>query len=395
MRSVDVAIVGAGTAGAMAATMLGRAGYGTVLIDPIHPFGADFRCEKIEHTHADALRNAGLLDEITPAGRRYEGIWIARQGRFVEIVPMVEYGIDYGALVNRIRDLLPANVAFLNDKVIGAQLDARRSIVELASGEKIEARLVVAASGLNPGLLEALKLERRMISRAHSLSIGFDVAPEGRSRFDFDALTYFGEDPQHRVAYLTLFPVAGHVRANLFVYREVGDPWIKEFRRDPVAAMFAAMPNLKTLTGDFTVVSQPKFRAVDLVATEPLDKPGLVLVGDAYSTACPVSGTGASKAMVDVERLCNVHIPRWLAGDTIDADTIAQFYNDPAKVASDRHSRAISLFAKRLALETSPLWAAYRWARFFGAAGRYAFNRMRKSVQVTTTKPSGVQWQQQ
>ena len=394
MQSVDVAIVGAGTAGAMAATMLGRAGHAVALIDPIHPFGADFRCEKIEHTHADALRRAGLLDEITPAGRRYEGIWIARQGRFVEIVPMVEYGIDYGALVNRIRDLLPANVAFLNDKVTGVQLDARRPVVDLASGDKITARLVIAANGLNPGLLEALGLERRVISRGHSLSIGFDVAPEGRSRFDFEALTYFGEDPRHRVAYLTLFPIGGHVRANLFVYREVSDPWVKDFRRDPVAAMCAAMPNLKSLTGDFKVVSQPKFRAVDLVATEPLDKPGLVLVGDAFSTACPVSGTGASKAMVDVERLCNEHIPRWLAGETIGPETIAQFYNDPAKVASDLHSRQVSLFAKRLALETGPLWSAYRWVRFFGAAGRYAFNRVRQAVEAGTTKPSGVQWQQ-
>lgn len=394
MREADVAIVGAGAAGALAATMLGRAGYATVLIDPAHPFGADFRCEKIEHTHADALRSAGVLDEITPAGCRYEGIWIARQGRLVEFRPMVEYGIDYAALVNRIRELSLPRVTFLKDKVTGVQLDPRRQVVQLASGEQVAARLVIAATGLNPGLLDALGLKRRVISRCHSISIGFDVAPEGRGRFDFDALTYFGEHPQHRVAYLTLFPIGSHMRANLFVYREMNDPWLKAFRQEPVAAMFACMPRLKALTGDFKVAGAAKFRPVDLVATEPLDKPGLALVGDAFSTACPVSGTGASKAMVDVERLCNVYVPRWLAGDTVGADVMAEFYRDPAKVASDKHSRETSLFAKRLALEPGLAWAAYRWARFAGAAGRHACNRLRQSFQAGVVKPSGVQWQQ-
>lgn len=394
MREVDVVIVGAGTAGALAAAMLGRAGYATVLVDPVHPFGADFRAEKIEHTHADALRSAGLLDEITSAGRRYEGIWIARQGRLVEFRPMVEYGIDYAALVNRIRELSPPGVAFLKDKVTGVQLDPRRQTVQLASGEQVAARLVIAATGLNPSLLEVLGLKRRVISPRHSMSIGFDVAPEGRTRFDLDALTYFGEDPVQRVAYLTLFPLGSHMRANLFVYREMTDPWLKEFRQDPVATMFASMPHLQALTGDFKVLGTAKFRPVDLVATEPLDRPGLVLVGDAFSTACPVSGTGASKAMVDVERLCNVYVPRWLAGESIGADVVAQFYRDPEKVASDKHSRETSLFAKRLALEQGPAWTAYRWARFAGAAGRHAFNRVRQSIGASTVKPAGVQWQQ-
>lgn len=394
MHEADVAIVGAGTAGALAATMLGRAGYATTLIDPAHPFGADFRCEKIEHTHAAALRSAGVLDEITPAGCRYEGIWIARQGRLVEYRPMVEYGIDYAALVNRIRELALPHAEFLKDKVTGVQLDPRRQVLQLASGKQVAARLVIAATGLNPSLTEALGLQRRVINRCNSISIGFDVAPEGRSRFDFDALTYFGEHPRHRVAYLTLFPIGAHMRANLFVYRETSDPWFKEFRQDPVAAMFASMPRLKALTGDFKVLGAAKIRPVDLVATEPIDKPGLVLVGDAFSTACPVSGTGASKAMVDVERLCNVYVPRWLAGCDVGPDVIAQFYRDPDKVASDKHSRETSLFARRLALEPGPAWAAYRWARFAGAAGRHTFNRIRQSLQTGATKPSSMQWQQ-
>lgn len=392
MRQTDVAIVGAGAAGALAAAMLGRAGYATVLIDPASQVGPDFRCEKIEHTHAEALRRAGLLDEIALAGQRYEGIWIARRGRLVENRPMVEYGIDYAVLVTRIRELAAQTTEFIADKVVAAELGPQRQVLQLAGGRQVSARLVIAATGLNPSLMEALGLGRRIISRAHSLSIGFDVVPVGRERFAFDALTYFGEHPRHRVAYLTLFPIAAHMRANLFVYRETSDPWFKQFRADPVPALFASLPRLQALTGDFAVSGAVKFRPVDLVATEPLDKPGLVLVGDAFSTACPVSGTGASKAMVDVERLCNVYVPRWLAGSRLDAATICEFYDDPVKRASDKHSRETSLFAKRLALEPGLAWNAYRWARYAGAKGRHTFNAARRLV--ASAKPAGLQWQQ-
>ncbi len=99
--------------------------------------------------------------------------------------------------------------------------------MQLASGDSIEARLLIVASGLQPDILAALGMRRETISRCHSVSIGFDLVPEGREAFDFDALTYFGEDPEHRVAYFTIFPMGDHVRANLFVYRELSDPWFR------------------------------------------------------------------------------------------------------------------------------------------------------------------------
>ncbi len=76
-----------------------------------------------------------------------------------------------------------------------------------------------------------------------------------------------------------------------------------------------------------------------------------MLVGDAFSTACPVSGRGAIKAMVDAQRLCSAYVPQWLQGREIGADEIAAFYCDPEKLRSDAHARHVSLFSKRLALE--------------------------------------------
>ena len=75
----------------------------------------------------------------------------------------------------------------------------------------------------------------------------------------------------------------------------------------------ALWPGLRKLMGDFTVPSFVQIRPVDLYVTQGYRQNGVVLVGDAFSTSCPAAGTGARKVLVDVERLCNVHIPHWLA----------------------------------------------------------------------------------
>ena len=94
-------------------------------------------------------------------------------------------------------------------------------------------------------------------------------------------------------------------------------------------------PGLRRLMGDFTVTGFVQIRPVDLYVTNGYRQNGVVLVGDAFSTSCPAAGTGARKVLVDVERLCNVHIPRWLATPGMGEAKIAAFYDDPVKQACD------------------------------------------------------------
>ena len=98
--------------------------------------------------------------------------------------------------------------------------------------------------------------------------------------------------------------------------------------------------------------------------------PGVTLVGDAFSTACPVSGTGAAKALLDVERLCGVYVPQWLATGGMSVEKIAQYYNDADKKKSDAHSFRTSVFARRAALGEGLLWTAFRWGYYAGSQAR-------------------------
>jgi 2-polyprenyl-6-methoxyphenol hydroxylase-like FAD-dependent oxidoreductase len=236
--------------------------------------------------------------------------------------------------------------------------------VTLSDGIDISARLVVLANGLNKGLRRTLGIEHRILSECHSVTIGFDLAPVGKPRFPFPALTYYPERASHRMAYLSLFPIGDAMRANLMVYRRLDDPWLQRLRLAPEDTLHRLMPRLRHLTGDFTIASELKIRPADLYVTEGHRQAGLVLIGDAFCTSCPAAGTGTDKVFTDAERLCNVHIPNWLATAGMGHDKIAAFYDDPVKTACDDWARQKAFHLRALSTNSGLTWQARRWARF-------------------------------
>ena len=101
-----------------------------------------------------------------------------------------------------------------------------------------------------------------------------------------------------------------------------------------------------------------------------------MLVGDAFETTCPVSGTGTDKVFTDVERLCNVHIPDWLATDGMDASKIAAFYDDPVKKACDEWATAKAHHFRSVSIDKGLYWRAQRAARFAVWLGEGLLRRM-------------------
>jgi 2-polyprenyl-6-methoxyphenol hydroxylase-like FAD-dependent oxidoreductase len=370
-RHADVAIAGGGLAGSLAAAMLSRAGIDAVLIDPHPVYPPDFRCEKLDGAQVRALRLTGVADAVLRASTPDRECWVARCGHLVEKRPGDQRGIMYDALVNTLRAQIPAGAAVIAAKVADLVAGAERQVVRLSNGDEISARLVVLATGLNLGLRHKLGLGRDVISAGHSISAGFNVTPVERAAFRFSSLTYFAERPSDRMAYLTLFPIGASLRANLFGYRGLDDPWLKQLRDAPRQTLQALWPGLRRVMGDFAVADTIKIRPVDLYVSHGTRRPGVVLVGDAFATSCPAAGTGARKVLVDVERLCNIHIPRWLATPGMGTDKIAAFYDDPIKQACDRFSLAKAYDLRSFSIDASPRWAAWRGAKFVlhGAKG--------------------------
>ncbi|NPV19492.1 FAD-dependent monooxygenase [Bradyrhizobium aeschynomenes] len=376
-RYTDIAIIGGGLAGSIAAGMLGRAGIPAVLVDPHPVYPPDFRIEKISGAEQIArFRRTGGADLALRRATLASENWIARFGYVLDKAPVHQYGIMYDALVAAVREEVPGAVARIVAKAVAINPSEDRQSVTLSNGEILSARLVVLANGLNVGLRHMLGITRRITSPAHSISVGFDLVPIGRPTFPFPAMTYFQERASSRVPYVTLFPIGDRMRANLFAYREVDDPWLRAVRHEPVKMLQAALPGLKRITGDYAVTGEVKVRPADLIINSGYRMPGVVLIGDAFCTTCPVTGTGSDKVFTDVERLCNVHIPRWLASDGMSEAKIAAFYDDPVKIACDAWSLDKAWRFREVSIGTGPYWLAQRWARFAVSLGRGVRHRL-------------------
>jgi 2-polyprenyl-6-methoxyphenol hydroxylase-like FAD-dependent oxidoreductase len=327
----------------------------------------DFRVEKLSgHDQIERFRKTGLAETVLPSATHDGENWIARFGCLLDKRPSQQYGIMYDALVNAIRAAIPDGVESIYAKVTSISTSPERQKVVASNGEEISARLVVMANGLNVGLRHHLGIQRRIVSACHSITIGFDIAPVGRPAFAFPALTYFSERPSDRIPYLTLFPIQNRMRANLFAYRGMDDPWLKQMRRAPEETLNVSLPRLRRITGDFRITGDIRIRPADLHVSSGHLQPGVVLVGDAFETSCPVSGTGTDKVFTDVERLCNVHIPAWLATDGMDESKIAAFYSDPVKTACDAWSTAKAYNFRSVSIDNGIYWLIQRWARFLG-----------------------------
>lgn len=385
MRYTDIAIIGGGLAGSTAAAMLGRAGIATLLIDPHQVYPFDFRVEKIGgDVQLDRFAQTGLAESVLRSATLDGENWIARFGHLLDRQPSRQYGIMYDALIGAVRAEISGPAEFICDKVVNVANSFERQKLVLASGEEISARLLVLANGLNIGLRRMLGIERLVTSACHSISIGFDLVPVGRPAFPFPAMTYFSEQPSDLIPYITLFPIGSRMRANLFTYRGADDPWLRAIRRNPVETLNAALPRLRRITGEFDISGDVKIRPADIYVSTGYRQPGVVLVGDAFASTCPVTGTGTDKVFTDVAQLCNVHIPAWLATDGMGLDKIDVFYDDPLKTACDAWSREKAFNFRRVSIDKGLYWEAQRWARFLGYLGQGWLRRLRSR----TAEPS-------
>ncbi len=135
-------------------------------------------------------------------------------------------------------------------------------------------------------------------------------------------------------------------------------------------------PSLRKCLGDFEIPQPVRIRPVDLYVTSGHRQAGIALVGDAFATSCPAAGTGCNKVFTDVESLCNVHIPRWLATAGMGEDKIAAFYDDEVKRRA-MPFQAKAYYLRSLSTDTSLVWRARRTVKF---VGQLAVGKLRRAA---------------
>ena len=364
------------------------------MIDPHPTYPPELRCEKLGGDQLDLLRKTGLAEPTLRATTLDGEVWEARFGYVVAKKPSDQHGIMYDTLVNTMRAQIPSGVETIFSKVTGIANSDERQQVTLSNGEQISARLVVLANGLNIGLRTMLGIERQVISSCHSITLGFDVAPVGRAAFDFPALTYWPKRANSRMAYMTIFPIGGTMRVNLMVYRDMTDPWLPAFRKAPEAAMLR--PDAAPETHDGRLQGKRPDQ----------DPPGRSLHHQRLSAARHRAGRRRLLDLLPRRRdrhhksvhrrrtpLQRLHPAMARRPKAWTREKIAQFYDDPEKVACEARCLEKAYHLRSLSIDNGLSWRAQRWARFLARLAQGTLRAVRKGFSAGSAErlkvPSG------
>lgn len=330
---VDVAVVGAGPAGAVAACTAARRGLSVALIDR-ETFPRDKICgDGLGPGAVRVLRDLDLdsvlggrrrIESVTvfgPAGERSENPVPVLAGKSTDVfvVPRLEFDehLFRAAVASGAEDFSGTRYLGMNDA------GEHGRIVELrdAAGQhrRVRARLVIGADGAYSAVRKDLAGQDRtskkfvgVAMRAYAASRGFDDGPSMLFEFSPDLLPSYG----------WIFPVGGGT-----VNIGVGLP-IEQLRDRGV--------DLRILLGQFadrlrergvTLGEMRQERAHQLPGVMGMPQLAFdraALIGDAASMINPVSGEGIAYAMTSARRLVNA-LPVDLADGTALATALAAF----------------------------------------------------------------------
>jgi len=379
----EILIVGGGIAGAVSALLLARQGGRVSVVDPFPVYPADFRCEKLTSDQLARIRRLGLFDIIAPHATPVRNVIVARGGRPVDARATDELCFRYDAIVNAVRRAWPSTVTLIEGRADDIETSAERSTITLTCGRRLEARLVVLATGPGDKLRARLGLTRRAIRANHSLCIGFDVTTAAGGPLSERSLTCYGERAGDGVAFMTVFPYADRTRCNFFGYHGPTVPEIATLRKAPLEGLKALMPGVLTILGnDARVAGKAEFRVTSLYDIPDPERDGAVLIGEAFRPSCPVTGTGVTRVLNDCERLCETHIPRWLATPGMRREKIASFYADSEKRAADDASAKNAERQRDFATGTSLKVRARRIVALAKARVHFAASRQPRTALV-------------
>ena len=339
----EVVVVGAGIGGALLALALARLQVRVTVVDLHAAYPDDFRCEKLNPEQAAMLADLKLLDVFGG-----------------DACALTERGFRYDAVVAAVRAAWPKAVRFVVGRAVEIVRSPGLQTLVLASGERIEGRLVVLATGPSDKLRASLGVRRKLVRERHSVCIGFTLAPAEGGAFDVGGLVHHGEAAGDGMGFASFFPLEQGVRVNLFAYRGPREPWTLGFREDPLARLVEAMPGLAPLLAGARVLGAAEIRATDLYETEGHAMDGVLLIGDAFRSCCPATGMGVSRILTEIRQLTRVHLPAWLATPGMGEDKIAAFYADPVKRRIDARAARRAETARATSVRTSLPWRARR-----------------------------------
>jgi flavin-dependent dehydrogenase len=305
----DVAIIGAGPSGAVAAALLRKAGRSVLVLERQH-FPRFSIGESLLPQSMAYLEAAGMLQAVVEAGFQYKnGAHFVYREQAASFDFRDKHSSGWGTTYQVER-------AVFDDLLIrcaaeqGAQVRFGHTVRAMQTGDtpvldvedeaghayRVQARFVLDASGFGRVLPRLLNLEAptRMPTRAAIFTHACDANPPGV--YDRNKIT-IAVHPQHRDVWYWMIPLAGG-RVSVGCVAEADFLDGAEAQRDEkLRALVQAEPTLAALIGDAPFLMPVRQIGGYAANVDKLHGPGYALLGNAGEFLDPVFSSGVTIAL--------------------------------------------------------------------------------------------------
>lgn len=213
MKHTDIAIVGAGLGGLVAALMLHQQGYDVQIYEQADGFSRVGAGIQLGPNVLKIMRRLGLEKKVEAMGFKPEA-WISYDGPGAAVladIPLNRRRDDYDAAYVTIHrgdfhavlvETFPADRLHFGARVDGVQQDGERAVLTLASGEAVSARIVIGADGVNSVIRETiLGPEQPLYTGYVGHRAIFPTAKFRAAGFDFEGNEKWWSEDRHFVVY--------------------------------------------------------------------------------------------------------------------------------------------------------------------------------------------------
>jgi flavin-dependent dehydrogenase len=330
--SVDVAVIGGGPSGAVAAALLRKRGHSVLVLErqrfPRFSIGESLLPQSMAY-----LEEAGMLQAVVQAGFQFKsGACFVRGGErsvydfrdksssgwgttyqveraaFDQI--LIDCAIAAGAQVrfrHEVRAMLPGDQPMLE------------VVDENGAPYRVQARFVLDASGFGRILPRLLDLEAptRLVERSALFTHVLDRIPAGST--DRDKIV-IGVHPQHAAVWFWMIPLA-HGKTSVGCVAHSAFLDVPEERRASLLReLIRSEPTIGALLGDAEFCMPPRHIGGYSANVDRLHGPGYALLGNAGEFLDPVFSSGVTIALRSAH-LAVEALDRQLGGEQVDWQT--------------------------------------------------------------------------
>ncbi|MEH6700809.1 FAD-dependent oxidoreductase [Parasphingorhabdus sp.] len=308
----DIVIVGGGPAGMMAGLLFARAGLKVAVLEKHADFLRDFRGDTVHPSTLELFHQLGMLEDLLQlphsrldqasihiAGRQMKAVdfrYLPVAAPYIAMMPQWDL-LNFIATKAR---LYPGFDLRMETEAVDLLYDKTDRVcgVETRDGQRLNARLVIAADGRRSVLRGKAELPQENIGAPMDVFWFKIDKPEGQGGDVFGTvqagrfMVMIDRQDYYQCAYIFNKGQADEVKA----------AGIETFR----AGLRSLVPDLGAAFDQISSWDQVKMLEVALDRLERWHRPGLLAIGDAAHAMSPIGGVGINMAVQDAVTAANV-----------------------------------------------------------------------------------------